>query len=57
MRVTIKNKSLIGKPKIVICKCLTLPIPMLNGEKKVKFLFSHFFVVPQKVLLMLKIPQ
>ena len=30
-------------------KMLTLPVPILDGEK-VKFLFSHFFVVPQKVL-------
>ena len=29
---------------------LTLPIPIPDEEKKIKFLFSHFFVVPQKVL-------
>ena len=30
---------------------LTLLVPMPDEEeKKLKFLFSHFFVVPQKVL-------
>ena len=29
---------------------ITLPFPVLDEEKKIKFLFSHFFVVPQKVL-------
>ena len=31
---------------------LTLPVPIPDEEKKIKlnFYFSHFFVVPQKVL-------
>ena len=28
---------------------LTLPVPILDEEKKLNFLFSHFFVVPKKV--------
>ena len=35
---------------IAILKLLTLPVPILDEEKKFKFLFLHFFVVPQKVL-------
>ena len=26
---------------------LTLPVPIPDEEKKIKFLFSHFFVVPE----------
>ena len=29
---------------------LALPVPIPDEEKKVKFLFSQFFEVPQKVL-------
>ena len=34
--------------KKIFQKFLTLPVPISDEEKnKVKFLFSHFFVVPQ----------
>ena len=47
-------RRLCGSPKKKIVKNkghLTLPVPIPSEERKLtKFLFSHFFVVPQKVL-------
>ena len=42
-----KTDSSIISPFTLLMVNLTLPVPIPNEEKK--FLFSHFFVVPQKV--------